>query len=47
MATMVGKRYRCEDCGTELLVTKAGTGQLRCCTRDMVVLTPKKLPSSD
>ena len=29
--TLIGKRYRCEKCGTEVLCTKAGLGQLWCC----------------
>lgn len=31
MATQVGKRYFCEQCGSEMLVTRAGSGDLSCC----------------
>lgn len=35
MANQVGKRYFCEQCGSEMLITKAGTGELRCCGQPM------------
>jgi desulfoferrodoxin-like iron-binding protein len=35
MASKVGKRYKCEKCGSEVLVTKAGTGTLICCGEEM------------
>jgi desulfoferrodoxin-like iron-binding protein len=35
MATQVGKRYYCENCGSEMLVTKAGAGALSCCGQPM------------
>jgi hypothetical protein len=43
----LGKRYRCEVCGTELLCTKSGDGVLICCEKEMKVQEPKPLPSSD
>ncbi|MDP1818301.1 MAG: hypothetical protein Q8K58_00220 [Acidimicrobiales bacterium] len=43
----VGKRYRCEGCGTEVLVTKATDSALACCTGDMQMLEPKKTASAD
>ena len=43
----LGKRYRCEVCGAEILCTKAGQGELTCCDKEMQVQQPKKLPSSD
>ena len=43
----VGKRYKCADCGTEILVTKSGDGSLRCCRADMELLVPKKTASAD
>jgi Fur family peroxide stress response transcriptional regulator len=30
-----GERYRCETCGNEIVVTKAGGGTLVCCGSDM------------
>jgi len=49
LETMVqlGKRYRCEECGTEILCTKAGEGITECCGKEMQVQEPKPLPSSD
>jgi desulfoferrodoxin-like iron-binding protein len=46
MAEM-GKRYRCETCGTEVLATKAGEGQLQCCSQPMTAVDPKAIPSGD
>ena len=30
MAIVTGKRYRCEQCGAEFIVTRGGEGALRC-----------------
>ncbi|MBM3941149.1 MAG: desulfoferrodoxin [SAR202 cluster bacterium] len=27
----MGKKYVCDSCGSEFMVTKAGTGDLQCC----------------
>jgi desulfoferrodoxin-like iron-binding protein len=35
MANEMGKRYRCTKCGTELIVTRAGTGKVVCCKQPM------------
>jgi hypothetical protein len=44
----VGKRYQCEACGTEALVTKpSGDGELQCCGATMALLQPKKTKSAD
>jgi tRNA G26 N,N-dimethylase Trm1 len=45
--SQLGKRYKCEDCGTEVLCTKAGEGKFECCGKEMKVQEPKPLPSSD
>lgn len=45
--SQLGKRYTCEECGTEVLCTKAGDGAPECCGKPMVVVEPKPLPSSD
>ena len=43
----VGKRHRCEECGIEVLVTKASEGSLSCHSAEMALLQPKKVASSD
>lgn len=45
--TKLGKRYRCEVCGTEALCTKAGGGSLECCGKEMKTQEAKPVPSSD
>ena len=35
MANQAGKRYFCEKCGSEMIVTKAGDGKLSCCGQPM------------
>ena len=35
VANQVGKRYQCGKCGTEMIVTKGGDGQLSCCGQPM------------
>jgi desulfoferrodoxin-like iron-binding protein len=35
MANEVGKRYRCTKCGSEFIVTKAGSGTINCCKQPM------------
>ena len=47
MASQLGKRYRCEPCGTEILCIKAGTGEVVCCDKAVVLQQPKPIPSSD
>jgi len=37
MANQTGKRYICAKCGTEMLVTKAGDGELVCCGERMQI----------
>lgn len=46
--SQLGKRYRCEACGTEILCTKAGgEGKPICCEKEMQIQDPKPIPSSD
>jgi hypothetical protein len=45
--SQLGKRYRCDKCGTEVLCTKAGKEIPQCCGKEMEVQDPKPLPSSD
>jgi len=47
MSNLLGKRHRCETCNTEVLVTKAGDGEVECCGKAMEVQQPRPLPSSD
>jgi hypothetical protein len=44
---VLGKRYTCEQCGSELLITKGGDAELVCHSATMVIAQPKTLPSSD
>lgn len=37
MANTVGKRYVCEKCGSEFIVTRGGEGQLVCCGKAMEI----------
>ena len=45
--SQLGKRYKCQECNTEILCTKPGEGSPICCDKDMEVQEPKPLPSSD
>ena len=47
MATQLGKRYLCEQCGTEVLCNKAGGGALVCCDGEMKLKEAKAVPASD
>ena len=35
VANQVGKRYQCNQCNTEMIVTKGGNGELQCCGTPM------------
>ena len=35
VANQVGKRYQCTKCGTEMIVTKGGDGEIGCCGQPM------------
>jgi desulfoferrodoxin-like iron-binding protein len=43
----LGKRFKCQACGTEVLCTKAGDGSIVCCGTEMEIQEPRPLPSSD
>jgi len=47
VANQLGKRYRCNKCGTEVLNTKAGDGAIVCCEEEMELQQPRAIPSSD
>jgi desulfoferrodoxin-like iron-binding protein len=35
MANQLGKMYICGKCGSQVIVTKAGAGSLKCCGQEM------------
>ncbi|MBI2846399.1 MAG: desulfoferrodoxin [Chloroflexi bacterium] len=39
MANLTGKRYKCNKCGSEFIVTKGANGTLACCGQPMVLKT--------
>jgi len=43
----LGKRFKCQSCGSEVLCTKAGEGTVNCCNQEMEIQEPRPLPSSD
>lgn len=47
MATQIGKRYTCEECGAQYLVVKGGDGTPECHGKPVVQQAAKPLPSSD
>jgi hypothetical protein len=47
MANALGKRYVCETCEAQVLITKGGDGTLSCHDQPMALMQPKPLPSSD
>ena len=47
MANQLGKRYACPKCGSSVLCTKGGDGEIICCDAIMELQEPRKLPSSD
>ena len=44
---LVGKRYRCAQCGTEVICVRAGAGGVGCHDRPMELLSAKPLPATD
>jgi len=36
MGAQIGKIYVCEACAAQVIVTKGGTGTVKCCGADMV-----------
>ena len=37
VANQTGKRYKCESCGSEFIVTRGGNGTIMCCEKEMVL----------
>lgn len=46
-AVALGKRYTCEACSAEALITQGGSGELTCHGAPMRLAEAKLLPSSD
>jgi desulfoferrodoxin-like iron-binding protein len=46
-SNQVGKRYRCEECGTQVICVKRGEGRFTCHGQPMELESNKPLPSSD
>jgi hypothetical protein len=44
---LLGKRYKCEQCGTELLCLSGGAGSFCCCEAEMGIVEAEPLPSAD
>jgi len=42
-----GELYRCEICGQEVRVTRAGPGRLYCCGEPMTLVEPDEADASD
>ncbi len=47
MTGQLGKRYVCATCGTEILCTRTGTGEIVCDGAPMTVMAPKLIPQTD
>jgi len=47
MAVQLGKRYKDEETGIEVLVIKPGDCELKIDDREMDLMQPKVLPSAD
>ena len=44
MANQLGKRYACPTCGSSVLCTKSGEGEISCCDATMELQEPAKAP---
>lgn len=47
MANQMGKRYVCANCGSEMLVTRAGEGPLSCCGQAMELRGQSSTPAAE
>jgi hypothetical protein len=45
--SVIGKRYRCETCGSEVICVKPGPSRVGCHGAPMELLAPKPLPATD
>lgn len=44
---LIGKRYQCAQCGSELICVRGGSGAITCHATPMELLAPKPLPATD
>jgi desulfoferrodoxin len=44
---LLGKRYKCGQCQTEVMVTRPGAGEPVCCGIAMILKKPKETKSAD
>ncbi len=44
MANQLGKRYVCETCGSSVLCTKSGDGEIDCCEKTMEIQGTSQAP---
>jgi hypothetical protein len=47
VSVRVGMRLRCEQCGSEAIVTTAGDAQLECCNSALTDTSPAPAPASE
>ena len=47
MTIQLGKRYECEECGTQVLATKASDAAINCCDKEMELQGQRRVPSAD
>lgn len=47
MSNLLGKRYKCEQCETEVLCLSGGAGTFECCDAPLTVVETEPLPSAD
>ena len=47
MSIQLGKRYECDECGTQVLATKAAEVVLSCCDKEMALQGQRRVPSAD
>jgi hypothetical protein len=45
--TALGKRYRCEVCGSSFICLTPTESEVTCCSQELVKQAPQELPSSD
>ena len=47
MANQPGKRYKCQNCGTEVLCTTGGDGAFECCGVPIEEFELEPMPAGD
>ena len=46
-SNILGKRYLCLICDTQVLTTKAGPGRIQCCGQNIEQVKPRPVPGAD